>query len=324
VLTGKGHLLRAAEYYGRAAEVARALGEDNLVAVHLLLCQADFLRAYSFTPLNTALDGVSFDPRTLAACRAEAITLLSGAVDVLERRRMADTLLESKCTAIEEVGKADEIQNGHKDVPAAEAARWATLVGYLTVVFSAALALEVLRYPRHFAAECSVGQLQSFAQHVVQAAFLMQQPRHHGGTSAMGVERTFTAALRETVADADGNGLDPRLIQLLAGAWQRLQRSGVLQVRSIAMEDAELDGDGLAADIALLTSMRAPSLRSCALASCGAKEAHPSHFKSCAACRGPVYCCKEHQTEDWPSHKAACKATRKAKTESQAASGGAQ
>jgi hypothetical protein len=52
--------------------------------------------------------------------------------------------------------------------------------------------------------------------------------------------------------------------------------------------------------------------RSCGLASCGAREAHPDHFKSCAACRGPVYCCKEHQTEHWPSHKAACKAARKA------------
>jgi hypothetical protein len=56
----------------------------------------------------------------------------------------------------------------------------------------------------------------------------------------------------------------------------------------------------------------APGLRLCALAACGAREAHPSHFKSCAACRTAAYCCKAHQTEDWPSHKAVCKAARKA------------
>ena len=32
-LIDKGHLSRAADYYGRAAEAARALGEDNLVTV---------------------------------------------------------------------------------------------------------------------------------------------------------------------------------------------------------------------------------------------------------------------------------------------------
>ena len=30
----------------------------------------------------------------------------------------------------------------------------------------------------------------------------------------------------------------------------------------------------------------------------------------CAACKTVAYCCKEHQVEDWPAHKAACKAAR--------------
>jgi hypothetical protein len=45
---------------------------------------------------------------------------------------------------------------------------------------------------------------------------------------------------------------------------------------------------------------------------CAAREAHPAQFKSCAACRAVVYCCREHQVADWPSHKAACKAAGKA------------
>ena len=58
---------------------------------------------------------------------------------------------------------------------------------------------------------------------------------------------------------------------------------------------------------------RAPELlRCCQLASCGAKEAHVSLFSRCAACKTVVYCSREHQVADWPSHKKACKAARKA------------
>ena len=62
----------------------------------------------------------------------------------------------------------------------------------------------------------------------------------------------------------------------------------------------------------------AATLRCCALGACGAREVHEAQFKSCAACKAIVYCCREHQAADWPAHKAACKAARKA-----AAQGGA-
>ena len=58
--------------------------------------------------------------------------------------------------------------------------------------------------------------------------------------------------------------------------------------------------------------MTATGLRSCALPGCGAMEAHPAHFKSCAACRMVVYCCREHQAADWSAHKKACKTMRNA------------
>ena len=62
----------------------------------------------------------------------------------------------------------------------------------------------------------------------------------------------------------------------------------------------------------------APGLRRCALDGCGAKEAHSTHFKSCAACRTVVYCCRGHQVAGWPSHKKARKAARKAAAEDEA------
>ena len=46
-LAQKGHLLRAAENFGRAAEVARALGEDNLVTLHMELRRSNMLGAYA-------------------------------------------------------------------------------------------------------------------------------------------------------------------------------------------------------------------------------------------------------------------------------------
>jgi hypothetical protein len=79
------------------------------------------------------------------------------------------------------------------------------------------------------------------------------------------------------------------------------------------------DSGSCALSGAVADSAAAPGLRCCALASCGAKEAHTRHFKSCAACRGVAYCCHAHHAEDWPSHKAACKAARKAKAASEEA-----
>ncbi len=55
-----------------------------------------------------------------------------------------------------------------------------------------------------------------------------------------------------------------------------------------------------------------PALRGCALPGCAAREMHPRQFKRCAACATLAYCCKAHQVEDWPRHKAPCKAARKA------------
>jgi hypothetical protein len=99
----------------------------------------------------------------------------------------------------------------------------------------------------------------------------------------------------------------------LLTSWRRLVQSGVLQRRSaqsaMQSKNAEQQTD---TNRACAAAAAAPGLRTCAMAACSAREAHPAHFKSCAACRVPAYCCKAHQEEDWPSHKAACKAARKA------------
>jgi len=314
-LDAKGHLLRAAEIFGRAAEAARALdsGPDNLVVVGMQRNQGHMLLNYAL-----AVDDATFATSALAAHRAECVALLSAAMAALERRRVADTLLEGKCTAAEEAwNAADWTVAGHS---ADEAARQAKLVGYNTFLRVADSSMCLLRNARWFAAECAATQFEAFTQHVVHAVDLMQQPRSQG-TAAMRAEILFAERLSSAfVADASGvpylqsRGLNPRLVQLLTDAWQRLQRSGVLEARGI-LDDSlrrQLNTYQEKNLAAAQAAMSAPGLRSCALAGCGAKEAHPQHFKRCSACRTVVYCSKEHQLEAWPAHKAACKAARKA------------
>ena len=298
-----GHVLRSAEKYGRAAEAARPLGADNLVALEMQLYEGNKHAVFA-----AASDGA---PSTRAAHRAQFVALLSAAVAALERRRVAGTLLEGECAAAEEAWHAGALQQGNARTPAAAAVSWAALVGYDTFMRAASDASLVLARAREFTAECSAAQLHSFAEHVVHAAAMMQQPRRLGHVP-MVVEARFVEALRDAAAAAGASGLDARLVQQLAGACERLQRSGVLQARRIAEASRVTALRHRALDAALEKSMSAPDLRCCALPGCGAKEAHPTHFKSCAACRAVVYCCREHQVAGWPSHEKACKAARKA------------
>ena len=95
-LMDKGIKLRAAAKYGRAAEVARLLGPENLVAAWLQIRQA---HALGYCAVDAVANGADFGD--FVVHRNDSIALLLGAVATLERRRVADTLLEGKCTAAE-------------------------------------------------------------------------------------------------------------------------------------------------------------------------------------------------------------------------------
>jgi hypothetical protein len=60
---------------------------------------------------------------------------------------------------------------------------------------------------------------------------------------------------------------------------------------------------------AAAASAAAHGLQACALPECGAREVHAKQFRMCAACRGAVYCGREHQQLHWRAHKAACNAS---------------
>ena len=317
-LLEKGHLLRAAQLYARAAEAARPLdpGADNCVTLNMLLYQACVLFSYFTHVANNAAVAAgqaAVNPGEFAACRAEIITLLSTVASALERRREAGTLLEGKCTASEEAWLAAILQVAN--CPGAVIPYEQTLlIGYITFITAAKLALDLLVNTLWFAEECSATQIESFTQFVICAMDLIKLPRRLATAIIIPKEATFAITLSKNVPLLASRGLDPRLAQLLTDAWLRLQRSGVLQQRCLLDERMLLKfGASNEEHVGVINSaMSAPGLRSCCLASCGAREAHPQHFKACAACRTVVYCCREHQVADWSAHKAACKAARKA------------
>jgi hypothetical protein len=98
----------------------------------------------------------------------------------------------------------------------------------------------------------------------------------------------------------------------LLAAWRRLQSSGVLQRRGILQATSVVLADQARANATAAATAATRGLHFCALHACGAQEVHASHFKRCSACLSVVYCCKEHQVQGWPAHKAACRAARKA------------
>ena len=319
-LSVKGHLMRAAEYHGRAADAARMLGDDNLVLVNTLSNKGRTLYSYC----SSILSGVGQGEKSHCfAALKESITLLSENMTALERRRVAGTLLEGKCTELEEAWFARKVleQDG---VTGAELRSWAKLVGYDQYLRAAVNATPFLLTTLQHGAVSNM-QAQQFVRHFLQALELMQLPRRHNDKPLPSESQLYEGLCLAIIGDMGGLHCDPLLRQELMDAKQRLERSGVLQLRKIGEQSHAPRASSQSYkdfEAALVNSMAAPGLRRCALASCGAKEAHPSHYKACAACRGVVYCCKEHQQLHWPSHKAACKAAKAAEAAAAGPSGG--
>ena len=113
--------LGAAKYYGLAADAARALGKDNLVLVDMINGQATAL--FAGTRLDKSHKRYN---ENLALCSK----LISDDIASLERRRVAGTLLEGKCAALEEAWFAGDLHRRVEGLAGSEAVNQATLVGY--------------------------------------------------------------------------------------------------------------------------------------------------------------------------------------------------
>jgi hypothetical protein len=249
----------------------------------------------------------------------------------LERRLAAGTLLAGACRPHEVAWFAAEMAhcetlsaNAAVRVPhtAAEMSAWAAYAGYDTYILTAGLALrlcvvtaQALLNPVAPEATAVAGSM------FVERAFdMMQLPTGSANLMQLrtGAAHMFETTLvrnaqifieeRPSFCTTSGNEWQARIL----AAWRRLQSSGVLQRRGILQGMGAITAQTTHQRAAAAATAAARGLHFCALHACGAQEVHASQFKRCSACSGVVYCCKEHQVQDWPAHKAACRAARKA------------
>jgi hypothetical protein len=315
-----GHRARAAEYTSRALAAAQALGEpDCLVVAHLQVELAQ-------DALSSA-ERAELDHERRAALFSAAVDHCLAAVATLQRRKAAGTLRAGRCRPAEEAfdlqthfhtAKAYR-QDGMSLPSDADAARLASQMGYQALLIAGFVTLYIVDCRGRGQLALTPEQLRvAFTFVALVADEMGQQPPSQSelGHLALPREGTFLRSSRTLLNNANfWRQHDEPGFSRVTASMERLERTLGRQRRFIdeglqaAIRCAE---NGKIADAA---AAAAPGLRLCGLARCGAREEHPSHFKSCAACRIPVYCCKECQSEDWPSHKAACKAARKAAAE---------
>ena len=156
----------------------------------------------------------------------------------------------------------------------------------------------------------SDAQVEATSVFLSSALELMLLPRPGDDDMWLAGEPELVRHVREL--DPVMSALDHAAALQVHDSWRRVLRSGVLRARGI--------NDGIEAVHQLHRDIRAKKdasfaagkLGKCALGGCAAREAHEAQFKHCAACHTVCYCCREHQVADWPAHKAACKAARRA------------
>jgi hypothetical protein len=309
-LQSKGHFARAAEKFAAAAVAAEQelAAEDCLIVAHLRATQASSISFHCRVPTLT------IDQRT-DGLRTAASDLLPQCISALMRRKEEGTLLPGSCRPAE-VAWYRAFHQSNLGGSSAEGARafadfFGVAVGYETYLFTAAASLRVFTF--------AAGETQRWHAAFIASALdlLASQPPEPVvimGKLAANNELTLASSMHQFIDGCMSLVDDRAAATLLINAWRRVERSGVLERRLAGRASRPIDPTrSIIAQLAQVDAEAAVrGLHTCALAGCAAKEVHVSQFKKCGACKTVAYCCKEHQVEDWPAHKAACKAARKA------------
>jgi hypothetical protein len=304
-----GHFARAADKFGDALTAARALGEEDcLVVANIALQRAQSLLQCSL--------GNDVSPAEKDAAHDEAFQqLLPATMQTLTRRAAARTLLEGAVRPHEREWHRLHIANMASAAAGCardESEEMASHVGYSAFLFAATLSMYHMRCGL-CAPAMSDRDYELRGEFVCDALALVASPRRCCARTWIGTEAGFVGDVQRVV-DRGGVQAHTTLGARLIAAWRQLQRSGMLEQRRLLT-----DGVGVTTRIskdvsaARASAAAAPERRACALPSCGAREAHVSHFKLCSACKTVCYCSKAHQAEDWTRHrKEECKAARAA------------
>lgn len=312
-LCSRGEGLRKARLYGRSAdkfkEAATELEAldsepDNLVAVALRAKHVGNLIAVAYE--------TDFEPTGARAAPCQAALLeLPRAIAALRRREEARTLLRRRCRKLEEAwAGAMEVENFRRDgmaVPSQyQVDVMSSVVGYycyMTVAQAACCYFLNVVYREELdedemALTCDLMSFVARALDYIHGGVMV---RDEVITAEADVVRMVMKALeqdRVLPLDTDGG-------RKLRSAWRRLQRSGEPTRRLSGLLSAVTETTSKPDPLPI--SVATPL---CELPACNAPELRASAFKKCGACKAVVYCCKEHQVDDWPRHKAACKAAR--------------
>jgi hypothetical protein len=320
-LKSKAHWARAAEKFAEAVAAAQALHQpDCLIAAHLQASRAEALAGHAKTA------GVP-EARQVELMHSALLELLPAAMASLERRLAAGTLLPGACRSYEVAwcagmmahadALAANLPNAAVHVPsAAELSASSTYVGYEAYSITAAVALRLCAFAtdqNYWAQKLNLPEATVVACSVfVESAFDMI--RLNTGVARM-LETCLVQNAQSVIDEQQLFRATCEWHARILTAWRRLQSSGVLQRRRILECVSAVTAYNTHAAATAAAAAVARGLRFCALHTCDAQEVHASHFKRCSACLTVVYCCKEHQVQGWPAHKAACRAARKAPEE---------
>ena len=321
--------VRVLELCERAFTAATTLyGADSLVVTHIHSLILGFSGSMT---LQAVIATTCTDSSTLAA--QHQVSNLRSAVELLQRRMAAESLLPGRCRADEVafyrkyLTMLDRLNGVVNHNPLSLKQQLYSCLGVAALALTARRAVEFVRKIRVDGSQrvCSTVDVQLFLHFAADALELFASPASNAFSfdTALPPEPGLYMSAR-ALAIAGPAHLDSpgcmRAFRRVMDGLEAMERSGVPQRRRYAQRhsarDAELDKNIAKAQAA--NAHRTP--RTCALPSCGGAELHPDQFKRCAACGGVHYCCKEHQATHWPEHKAACKAARRAAA---AAEGGA-
>ena len=233
------------------------------------------------------------------------VELLPSVMAVVERRRLAGTLLYGKIAPHEvEWHRQHHAPAGKCD--ATMAGLLAQFVGYETYLRVARLAMSWL-FTGHKFSLPTPAQMQQNISCAATALDLMSAPRLRENETF-----NFEAALLNEVCHLlkDEATISREHRDVLSDALGRLADSGVVEQRDLRGAVRDMLQWSQDVEAKAQAEKEAPRLQSCA--HCGAREVHVAQFKRCSACKCPRFCSKECQLANWPAHKAACKAARKA------------